>query len=339
MDFPPPLQATRSTKKAQMWEGVDEDNPPPVTYKETLVGPLQFQEPGFGGSEEDWEFEEGDVIENCERVMPSITFLARIQEKLIQPWKNSVVVKLLGRNIGYKPLCARLASMWKPSMGFSVIDLENNYFLIRFRAAGDAIDAMTKGPWIIFSHYLTVQPWTPDFDSTIANLNHVTVWIQLPGLAVHLYHQKTLYKISQLVGEVIKFDDNTELSTRGKFARIAVRISLAQPLVSQVEINGRVQKIEYEGLPVICFQCGRYGHHSGACSIKTNYGHPTGEDTTSQDKQRVEMAETQEDRRTEATHLEPFGPWMIASKRGRRPNAGKENGDDLNRNMMHLLKK
>lgn len=54
MDFPPPLQATRSTKKARMREeGGDEDNPPPVTYKETLVGPLQFQEPRFGGSEED----------------------------------------------------------------------------------------------------------------------------------------------------------------------------------------------------------------------------------------------------------------------------------------------
>ena len=92
-------------------EGADEDNPPLMTYKETLVGPLQFQEPGFGDSEEDWEFEEGDVIENCEGVMPSITFSARIQEKLIQPWKNSVVVKLLGRNIGYKALCARLASM------------------------------------------------------------------------------------------------------------------------------------------------------------------------------------------------------------------------------------
>lgn len=46
------------------------------------------------------------------------------------------------------------------------------------------------------------------------------------------------------------------------------------------------------------------------------------------------MTEPQEDKREEATHLEPFGPWMIASKRGRRSNAGKENGDVLNRNKM-----
>ena len=122
--------------------------------------------------------------------------------------------------------------MWKPLMGFSVIDLENNYYLIRFRAAGDAIDALTKGPWIILDHYLPVQPWTPDFDSKTTDLIHAIVWIRLPGLAMHLYYQKTLQKIGHLVGEVIKFDDNTELSTQGKFARIAIRISLVQLLVS-----------------------------------------------------------------------------------------------------------
>ena len=53
-DFQPPLQATRSTKKARMREeGGDEDNPPSVTYKETLVGPSQFQEHGVEGTEED----------------------------------------------------------------------------------------------------------------------------------------------------------------------------------------------------------------------------------------------------------------------------------------------
>ena len=81
--------------------------------------------------------------------MPSITFSARVHAKLSEPWKNSVVVKLLGRTIGYRALCARLNVMWKSALGFSVIDLESNYFLVRFRSVGDAMDALTKGPWII----------------------------------------------------------------------------------------------------------------------------------------------------------------------------------------------
>ncbi|KAH9727053.1 DUF4283 domain-containing protein [Citrus sinensis] len=282
-------------------EGTDEDNPPLVTYKETLVGDSQYRAAGIGGSEADWEFEEGDVIENHDGVMPSISFSARIQEKLIQPWKNLVVVKLLVRNISYKALCARLANMWKPSMGYSMIDLENNYFLVRFRNGGDALDALTRGPWIILGHYLTVQQWTPDFDSKVTDFEYVN---------------KTLYKIGQLVGEVIKLDDNIESSTRGKFARIAVRISLTKPQVSQVELNGRVQKIEYEGLPVICFKCGIYGHNSGDCSENINDGQFGGEETSGKDSQRGDVHVAQEDGRSADTHFEPFGPWMVASRRG-----------------------
>ena len=52
--FSPPLQATRTTKKARTREeGTDEDNPPLVTYKETLVGDSQYREDGIGGRDAD----------------------------------------------------------------------------------------------------------------------------------------------------------------------------------------------------------------------------------------------------------------------------------------------
>ena len=106
----------------------------------------------------DWDFEKGDVVERNDGPMPSIKFSARVHAKLSEPWKNSVVVKLHGRNIGYKTLCTRLHELWRTTMTYSMIDLENNYFLIRFCSSGDAVDALTKGPWIIMGHYLTVQP-------------------------------------------------------------------------------------------------------------------------------------------------------------------------------------
>lgn len=93
----------------------------------------------------------------------------------------------------------------------------------------------------------------------------MTVWIRLPGLAVHLYDKNVLQKLGQLVGTVIKIDSNTASSTRGRFARIAVSITLDKPFVSQFEFEGKVQKVEYEGLPVICFTCGWYGHNNNGC--------------------------------------------------------------------------
>ena len=84
-----------------------------VSYKETLVNSSQAMENGFGGRAVDWDFKEGDVIENNDGPMPSIAFSARVHEKLSEPWKNSVVMKLLGRTIGYRVLCTRLNVMWK----------------------------------------------------------------------------------------------------------------------------------------------------------------------------------------------------------------------------------
>ena len=51
-----------------------------------------------------------------------------------------------------------------------------------------------------------------------------------------------------------------ESSQRGKFAQMVVKVNLNKPLVSRFKIDGRIQKVEYEDLPVICYACGRFGH-------------------------------------------------------------------------------
>ncbi|KAF7822242.1 ribonuclease H [Senna tora] len=54
----------------------------------------------------------------------------------------------------------------------------------------------------------------------------------------------------------------------GKFARICVEINLKKQLVPQVEVRGRSYAVEYEGLHLICFHCGRYGHSKDLCLLK-----------------------------------------------------------------------
>ncbi|KAK5825423.1 hypothetical protein PVK06_020257 [Gossypium arboreum] len=54
---------------------------------------------------------------------------------------------------------------------------------------------LCEGLWIVYDQYLTVQPWTVDFNTTQAYLSMVMVWIQLPGLPGHLYKRKVLWEI------------------------------------------------------------------------------------------------------------------------------------------------
>ncbi|KAH9783624.1 DUF4283 domain-containing protein [Citrus sinensis] len=321
--FPPPFRETRTTKKARFRdEEVADDTPVHVSYKETLVNSSRAMETGYDGGAVDWEFEEGDVTEIKDGTMPSITLSDRVHEKLCEPWKNSVIVKLLGRTIGYRTLCTRLNAMWKTTMTYSVIDLENNYFLVRFRSATDAVDALTKGPWIIMGHYLTVQPWTLSFDANTTDMEQVNVWIRLPGLDVHLYNRKVLQKLGELVGTVIRIDSNTASSARGRFARIAVHISLAKPLVSQFVLDGKVQKVEYEGLPVICFTCERYGHSSSSCK-SSNSANNSGEWVQPQPNTQPQGNTVQ---------LDDHGNIDSNAEKGRKFNSGKDINNGLNRN-------
>lgn len=175
------------------------------------------------------------------------------------------MVKLLGRYIGYTALCNWLGSLWNAALGFSVIDLENDYLFVRFQSERDAEFAFTQGPWTIMGHCLIVQLWTPRFDNSMEEIESVIAWIHLLGMALHYYHKKILRMLGQIIGSIIKVDYNNESATRGKFARLTVEVALTKPLISQFFLDGKVQKVEYEGLPTICFGCGKYGHNHEAC--------------------------------------------------------------------------
>lgn len=56
-----------------------------------------------------------------------------------------------------------------------------------------------------------------------------------------------------MIGRVIRIDYNTAATTKGKFTRLAVELDLEKPLCSQFQPDGKLQRVEYEGLPKICF--------------------------------------------------------------------------------------
>lgn len=310
---PPPLVKNRSPKKAKFrMHGEDEDNPNPLSFKDMLMEDRKELEEELTRREEDLEFEQEDVVIENRGLLPSISF----SQQLAKPWMNAVVVKLLGRSIGYEALCNRLEALWGGSQGFSVIDLGNNFYLVWFRNESDAHHALTQGPWTILGHYLTVQQWNPQFDSTNDKIDSIVAWIRLPGMPLHYYHKRVIRMLGQIIGKVIKIDYNTESATRGKFARIAVQVSLDKPLCSQFLLDGKLQKIEYENLSTICFQCGRYGHKSDVCpeqSVNNSQG------GTIVDWVNSNLPGDSSDKPLPAMNpaSQNFGPWMVVSRKGK----------------------
>src|ERR1044072_7926494 len=151
-----------------------------------------------------------------------------------QPWKDCLVVKLLGKNIGFGALSAKLRALWKLAGGYELRDINYGYFLVKFDPAEDKEKVMTGAPWVIFYHYLSVKPWTPDFVAADSKISTTLVWIRIPGLGFQFYDESILCTLATSVGNPIRVDMNTVDMQRGNYSRICVEIDLNKPVLRQL---------------------------------------------------------------------------------------------------------
>ncbi|KAE8711854.1 Detected protein of confused Function [Hibiscus syriacus] len=105
--------------------------------------------------------------------------------------------------------------------------------------ATTAPPATPKGPWTVFGHYLTIEPWSPDFSTTQPQPNEVTAWICLPGFPVTLYKRSLIIEICECIDPVARIDYQTDSGRRGRFARMAITLDINKPLISKILISER----------------------------------------------------------------------------------------------------
>lgn len=99
-----------------------------------------------------------DLSIRIEDDFPYVQFFEKVHQILYQGMSLTVIIKLLGRKIGFRALSNKIYHLWKPSTLVKIMDMKNNYFMVKFQEESNYIRALTKGPWIVFGQYLTVQP-------------------------------------------------------------------------------------------------------------------------------------------------------------------------------------
>ncbi|KAL4308369.1 hypothetical protein GQ457_01G026590 [Hibiscus cannabinus] len=253
-----------------------------------------------------------DVRLGGSNTLPEIQFSNMIHEAIDAKLACSLVVRLLGRSIGYQALLNRIQALWKPRGEFSLIDLDNAYYLVRFAEETGFHNVLTGGPWVIYGSYLTVQPWSRHFSTKNDYPSQIVAWVRLSNLPYRYYTKSLFRHIAAAIGKVVRVDYNTSEGKRGHFARLAIVVDLDKPLLSGIIIDGHRQDIEYEGLLEICFRCGKYGHAKEVCGITP----PTG----------TSVEEVIEPRNPE----DLYGPWMQVSQRRRRLGNPRTNVGDVN---------
>lgn len=64
--------------------------------------------------------------------------------------ENTVNLKLLGHNIGFSILHNKIYNLWRPVEPLHMMDIENEYFLVKFQNKLDCERALSESPWTIF---------------------------------------------------------------------------------------------------------------------------------------------------------------------------------------------
>ncbi|GMH04691.1 hypothetical protein Nepgr_006531 [Nepenthes gracilis] len=82
---------------------------------------------------------------------------------------------------------------------------------------------------------------------------------------MHYYRKDVLWAAGKAIGKPIKIDMNIAVADWDRFVKIAIQVDLNEPLLPQLMIEGESIRVEYEGIPEICFGCGKAGHTSRDC--------------------------------------------------------------------------
>ncbi|CAL5414966.1 unnamed protein product [Camellia sinensis] len=209
--------------------------PKPKSFKDALAAPsskdFYFDDVMDTISpEEEAEERDTDIPEAVPQGIPRIFLPKQLLQQIRQPWTNSLIVRLLGKTIGYRLLCTKVRNLWALQDEFNAIDLGNNYFLFKFSSQEDCAHVYSGGPWVILDHYLTVRKWEPDFKASEAFETTTAVWVRFPELPIEYFQDKVLYTIAKQLGRPLKLDLTTAMATRGKFARVCIEMDLNKPL-------------------------------------------------------------------------------------------------------------
>ncbi|RYR62925.1 hypothetical protein Ahy_A04g020682 [Arachis hypogaea] len=165
-----------------------------------------------------------------------------------KPWHAALIVKVMGKRVNLDFMEQRLNREW-------IKKDEKDYS-----------HALLRGPWMIAGYYLIVQRWKPFFLSSENVVKKIAEWICIPNLPIELYNYHFLWRVGSAIETMLKIDKATSIHFRGRFARIFVEIDLSKKLVPRISVLGSTLNIEHEGLHLIYFTCGKYGHRTDQCS-------------------------------------------------------------------------
>lgn len=154
-----------------------------------------------------------------------------------------------------------------------------------------------------------------------ATITRMAVWVRITGLHVEWFNPEAIKRIGDLIGVTYRIDTHTVAQARGKYGRICIELDLTKPLIANVQVENNWYAIKYEGLHLVCFGCGLYGHNRNQCPSEIrvhNDTHKTMEGESTSDKEPFGVGTdigtssgTKDTYAATSADSNHFGPWSL----------------------------
>lgn len=203
-----------------------------------------------------------DEINNPKEGSAFVSITIDDKKWIYQLWIKALIVKVYGKTVGYNFLKRKLHELWQPNEELNIIDLGKDFFLIDFTLSENYFKAIHGGSWFIGGHFLAIRQWEAAFTPSTNTFSYTSLWIRLPELPFEFYDQQILCRIGNTIDQLLRMDICTQNTKRGQYVRLCIQVQIDQPMLTSIYTSNHQRRILYEGINLLCYQCGRVGHSS-----------------------------------------------------------------------------
>ncbi|CAL1406434.1 unnamed protein product [Linum trigynum] len=198
-------------------------------------------------------FDDDDVEESLERVRLSL--LGRF---FSEATPNRVVFQRI------------INGLWRCQAPVTVLEADRGLLQFLFSDAGDKERILLRSPWIIKDHVLHLAEWRPVTPEVVRSLTFVPFWIQMRDIPSHCRTMHFGRRMAGRVGEVLEAGLFGVRGDPGFFFKAKVLVDLEAPLRTRLYASNQIHggfwiNLNYERLPLFCYNCGRVGHAERQC--------------------------------------------------------------------------
>ncbi|XP_010683803.1 uncharacterized protein LOC104898415 [Beta vulgaris subsp. vulgaris] len=187
--------------------------------------------------------------------------------KLIQPWNEAIICKVVGKSFSQEFLSKEMQKLWPWKASVKLISLSKGFYNLICDSATEKARILVDGPWFIIGSLIWVQPWQAGFKPSLAAISHYPIWISLPELSLEFFCKDILHSIGNSLGSLVKIDAHSLEGDRKRFASVCVLMKANQCVPGRVWVGATCHELVYSDSPWLCHRCRKIGHNMKRCPL------------------------------------------------------------------------